>query len=180
MQSIFSPACMMNFPSWTKKLKYKNINSFIFNSCQHVSIFLFYVLSHPNAFPAGMTPVFSRGSINLKTVLLFVPPPPLLLSLTVHHVTLLKVFFWHEGIRVDAEVRSDVVVQVPGLVFIMHHKEQSKLLLHVNPLSVGPIAAKSTGPAYHQRPQETTVQILNINKWTRSVTKIYCNTLSPI
>lgn len=116
-----------------------------------------------------MTPVFSQGSITLdlnsfldKKVLLSLP---LFLSLTVHHVTLLKVLVWHEGIWVDAEVCFDVVVQVPGLVFIMHHKEQSKLLLHVNPLSVGPLTAlQCTGPAYHQRPQETTEQILNINK----------------
>lgn len=82
-----------------------------------------------------------------------------------HLVALLKVFIRLEGSRVNAKVGSDVVVQVPGLVFIVHHKEQRKLIVHVASLSVGPLTTlQSTGPTYHQRPQETTVQILSINK----------------
>lgn len=74
-----------------------------------------------------------------------------------HHVTLLKPFVQHYRIRVVIEVFSNVVLQVPGLVFIMHHEEQRKLLIHVSPLSVGALASQSTRPANDQRPQETAV-----------------------
>lgn len=89
------------------------------------------------------------------------------LSLTMHHVALPEVFVWPEALWADAQVFPDVIRLVPGLVFIMHHEEESKLDLHITPLSVGPLtAAQSTRPAYHQRPEEATVQILAINKPT--------------
>lgn len=107
-----------------------------------------------------------------RTALLSVP---VFSFLTVHHVTLLKLFVPREVTRVDAEVRPDIVIQVPGLVFIMHHKEQSKLFFHIIPLSIGTVAAlQSTLPAYYQSPKKTTVQILYINRRTCNKLILYC------
>ncbi|KAF3840792.1 hypothetical protein F7725_006654 [Dissostichus mawsoni] len=84
------------------------------------------------------------------------------MEVTVHHAI---DPFSRISIGVSTEVCFDVLVQVPGLVFVMHHKEQSELLLHVIPQSVGPLASlQSPRPADHQRPQKTTVQILKINR----------------
>lgn len=41
----------------------------------------------------------------------------------------------------------------------MHHKQQSELLVHISPPPLSPV--KNPRPAYHQRPQQTTVQVLN-------------------
>lgn len=109
-----------------------------------------------------------------KVVFLSVAPFTLL---TVHLVTLLKLFIWSEVLRVETKVRSDVVSQIPGLVFIMHHKEQCKLPLHVTPLPIGTLPTlQSPRPAYHQRPQKAAVQILNINK---HLIRIKSNTSTP-
>lgn len=83
-----------------------------------------------------------------------------LLLLTMHHVALPKTFIEHYRIGRNVEVFSNVVVQVPGLVFIVHHEEQSKLLFHISPLSVGALASQSARPANDQRPQQTAVQVL--------------------
>lgn len=79
-----------------------------------------------------------------------------------HHVTLLKTVIEVYIIRFSIKVFSNVVVQVPGLIFIVHHEEQSKLLFHVSPLSVGALASQGARPANHQGPQETAIQVLEM------------------
>lgn len=87
-----------------------------------------------------------------------------LLHLTVHHITLLKTFIAVYIMRFNIKVISNVVVQVPGLVFIVHHEEQSKFLFHVSPSSVGSLALQGARPANDQRPQETAIQVLEMWK----------------
>lgn len=81
-----------------------------------------------------------------------------------HHVTLLKSFTEVYTIRFKIKVFSYVVVQVPGLVFIVHHEEQSKLLFHISSVSVGALASQGARLANDQRPQETAIQVLKMLK----------------
>lgn len=90
---------------------------------------------------------------------------PAFLSLTMHHVALHKVFIFLDAAWSDAQVCPDVIFSVPGLIFIVHHEEESKFHVHVVPLPVGPLtAAQSPRPAHHQGPDEATVKILVTNK----------------
>lgn len=88
--------------------------------------------------------------------------------LTVHHVTLVETFIEHRRPVANVEVFSNVVLQVPGLVFIVHHEEQSELLFHISPPSVGALPSQSAWPANDQRPQQTAVQVLETGKVMRS------------
>lgn len=82
-------------------------------------------------------------------------------GLTMLQVTLLKACISFKSVGVEAEIMSDVVVHIPGLIFIKYHKEQSELLVYVSPVSVGPIAV-SQNPTftYYQRPHKAAIQIL--------------------
>lgn len=86
--------------------------------------------------------------------------------LTVHHVTLVEAFIERGRLVRRVEVFPNVVLQVPGLVLIVHHEEQSKLLFHISPLPVGALPSQSARPANDQRPQETAVQVLGARKIT--------------
>lgn len=88
--------------------------------------------------------------------------------LTVHQVTLVETCIERGRVVGNVEVFSNVVFEVPGLVFIVHHEEQSKLLVHISPLSVGALPSQSAWPANDQRPQETAVQVLETCKMTGS------------
>ncbi len=154
----------------TETFYFQNVNVFFFFSCCNFRHFCIWVYWDRLTFKTSLKRPVKELQFDFLTLKVAAVCASLL---TVHQVTLLKIVVWLKGSRVDAEVRSDVVVQVPGLVFIVYHKEQSKLLVHVTPLSVGPIAVtQCAAPADNQRPQETAVQILNINKRTRSVTNI--------
>lgn len=79
-----------------------------------------------------------------------------------HHVTFLKIIIEVFIIWFNIQVFSYVVLQVPGLVFIVHHEKQSKLLIHISSISVRALAMQDTRPANDQRPQETAIQVLEM------------------
>lgn len=85
-----------------------------------------------------------------------------LLRLTVHHVAFQKTVILVKIMWFNIEVVLNVFVQVPGLVFIVHHKEQRKLLVHISPLSLGALSFQGARSANDQRPQETAIQVLEM------------------
>lgn len=54
-------------------------------------------------------------------------------DVTVLLVALLEIFVHAVGVQLPAEVRLHIVLQIPGLVLIEDHEEQSELLVHIFP-----------------------------------------------
>lgn len=76
--------------------------------------------------------------------------------LTVHHVALFKAIIVGRDFCF-AQVRLNVVLQVPGLIFIKHHEEERKLASDV---SLATAWCQHAPPADRQRPNQTTCCVL--------------------
>ena len=78
------------------------------------------------------------------------------LLLTMHHVALLKILILLRDVCL-AQVRLNVIFQVPGLIFVKHHEEERKLASNV-PLAT--VSGQHPPPADHQRTNQPTRCVL--------------------